>query len=56
MVGPPGEDAGETEEEYWAALAGTLRNQDVLIDAEQLSRLPHDVELSERVRAHLAST
>ncbi len=40
----------------WAYLAGILRQQGVFIDAEELSRLPHEVELSERLRTRITST
>lgn len=40
----------------WAYLAAILRHQGVLVDAEELSRLPHHVQLSERLRARLTST
>lgn len=39
--------------DHWAYLADTLRRQGVLISAEELSRLPHDVELTEQLRTRL---
>lgn len=39
--------------EHWSELADTLRHHGVLIDPEELSRLPHDVEITERVRDRL---
>ena len=44
------------EADHWAQLSGVLRQQEVLIDAEELSRLPHDVELSERLRMRISGT
>lgn len=43
----------DMDAEHWADLADTLREQGVLIDAEELARLPHDVQLSQRVRDRL---
>lgn len=61
MVVGPGEPYGshsqaDVEADHWAGLAGILRRQGVLIDAEQVSRLPHDVELSQRLRARILSS
>lgn len=42
--------------EHWAGLADTLRDHGVLVDPEELSRLPHDVEFTDRVRDRLTST
>src|SRR5690606_12591040 len=42
--------------EHWAYLADILSGQGVLVDATDLSRLPHDVELSERLRTRITST
>lgn len=58
MVVGPDEPFGsrsqeDMETDHWADLAGTLRQEGVLIDAEELSRLPHDVELTERLRTRL---
>jgi hypothetical protein len=38
---------------HWARLAETLRARGVSADAQELSRLPHDVELSDALRARL---
>lgn len=46
----------EMESDHWAYLTGILREQGVLVDSEELSRLPHHVELSERLQARIAST
>lgn len=46
----------DMEADHWAYLVGILRQQGVLIDAEELSRLPHDVELSERLRTRITNT
>lgn len=43
----------DMESDHWSCLAGILRRQGVHIDAEELSRLPHDVELSERLQARI---
>ena len=42
--------------DHWADLAGALGQQGVLIGADELSRLPHDVELTERLRTRLHDT
>lgn len=39
--------------EHWTSLADSLRQHGVLISGLELSRLPHDVELSKRVRRRL---
>jgi len=39
---------------HWRTLAGTLRAQGVIVEAADLRRLPHDVVLSDRLRARLA--
>ncbi len=36
---------------HWATLAATLAARGIDVDPDQLRRLPHDVELSERARA-----
>lgn len=46
----------DMESEHWAYLANVLRHQGMQIDPEELSRLPHHVELSERLRARIAAT
>jgi hypothetical protein len=40
---------------HWRYLANVLRQQGVMIGAEELERLPHDVELSERLKARTGS-
>lgn len=40
--------------DHWAVLAATLRQRDVLVGGPELSRLPHDVELSEQLLLRLA--
>lgn len=60
MVVGPDEPYGshsqaDMEADHWADLAGILRQQSVLVDVEGLSRLPHDVELSERLRTSITS-
>lgn len=42
--------------DHWAALAATLHRHGVPVGAEELSRLTHDVELTERLRARLIHT
>lgn len=61
MVVGPDEPYGsysqaDMEAGYWAELVGILREQGVLVDAEGLSRLPRDVELSERLQTRITST
>ncbi|MGK5631553.1 hypothetical protein [Streptomyces sp. URMC 123] len=55
VVGPDepleGRTYEETEASYWASLAKDLLRQGVEVDARELARLPHDVVLSERLRA-----
>jgi len=57
VVGPDEAYAGRTQDDmdaaHWSTLAGTLRAHGVVVDAEELRRLPHDVELSDRLRATL---
>ncbi|HET7328755.1 MAG TPA: hypothetical protein VFJ14_15890 [Nocardioidaceae bacterium] len=60
MVVGPDEPYGDhpqadVEVDHWAYLTGILRRQGVLVDTRELSRLPHDVELSERLRTRIAS-
>lgn len=45
--------AADMAAEHWASLADELRRHTVTITGPDLSRLPHDVELTERVRARL---
>jgi len=61
MVVGPDEPYGshsqaDMDTDHWAHLVGILRQQGVLVDAEELSRLPHDAELSERLRTRITST
>lgn len=42
--------------EHWFELADTLRHHGVIVDPEELSRLPHNVEITERMRDRLANT
>lgn len=57
VVGPdePGEGltADDTAQAHWEYLAEHLRTQGVAARATELSRLQHDVELSQRLRARL---
>ncbi len=41
---------------HWGHLADILRRQSVIIDATELSRLPHEVELSQRLQTRLANS
>lgn len=45
----------DMESGHWSYLANILRDQGVQIDPDELSRLPHDVELSERLRTRITS-
>ncbi|HET7385904.1 MAG TPA: hypothetical protein VFJ19_04485 [Nocardioidaceae bacterium] len=56
MVVGPDEPEPEMEAGHWRHLADVLRGQGVLVDADELSRMPHDVELSERLRTRLTAT
>jgi hypothetical protein len=58
VVGPD-EPFGERSQEdmeadHWAYLTGVLRQQGVIVDAVELKRLPHDVELGPRLLARIA--
>ena len=57
VVGPDEPFGGRTQDDmetsHWNALAEMLRAQGVVMDAGELRRLPHDVELSNRLRARL---
>lgn len=44
----------DMEAGHWEHLAEVLRRQGVVVSADTLSTLPHDVRLSERVRARLS--
>ncbi|MDX3227417.1 hypothetical protein [Streptomyces sp. ME19-01-6] len=58
VVGPDEPFDGKTDEQmaadHWGALASILGQQGVAVDAQELERLPHDVVLSERLRAWIA--
>jgi hypothetical protein len=41
------------ENGHWAVLAETLARHGVVADAQELSRLPHDVVLGERLLARI---
>jgi hypothetical protein len=43
----------DMEADHWASLSGVLRRQGVVVDAQELKRLPHDVVLSERLLARV---
>ena len=57
VVGPdePYGDLTQADMEagHWAALADVLRAQGVQVDADELRGLPHDVELTDALRARL---
>ena len=57
IVGPDepsgGRSQDDMETDYWNALAENLRAQGVVVDAGELRQLPHDVEVSDRLRARL---
>lgn len=59
VVGPDepysGRSQADMEADHWASLAAILRRRGVLVDAEELGRLPHHVELSDRLRTRLTS-
>jgi hypothetical protein len=50
---PEGYSQADAEADHWARLADVLRQQGVVVDAEDLKRLPHDVVLSERLLARV---
>ena len=60
VVGPDEPFGGRTQDDmetdHWNALAETLREQGVALDAGELRQLPHDVELSDRLRARLGQS
>src|SRR5436305_979332 len=39
---------------HWSTLADTLRRHGVMVDPVVLAQLPHDVEISDRLRGRLA--
>ena len=57
VVGPDEAYGGRSQSEmdagHWTTLAETLRAQGVDVTGDDLRRLPHDVVLSERLRARL---
>jgi hypothetical protein len=57
VVGPDEPFGGRSQDDmeagHWNALAENLRAQGVVADAGLLRRLPHDVVLSDRLRARL---
>ena len=59
VVGPDEPFGGRTQDDmetdHWNALAETLRAQGVVVDAGELRQLPHEVELSDRLRACLVN-
>jgi hypothetical protein len=60
VVGPDepfgGRTPREMEESHWAWLAARLGAEGVPVEAVELSRLPHDVVLSDRLRARVAGS
>lgn len=58
VVGPDepygGRSQADMAADHWSDLAEILRRQGVEVDAEQLRRLPHEVQLSRRLRARIA--
>jgi hypothetical protein len=50
---PPAEADDDTAAGHWAALADVLRRHGVRVHARELRHVPHDVVLSERLRAQL---
>lgn len=57
VVGPDEPSDDHSHEDmaagHWAALRDILRRHGIVVDATELRRLPHDILLSERLRAHL---
>jgi hypothetical protein len=57
VVGPDEPSDGFSQEDaeqgHWAYLSAVLRQHGVVVDAQDLSRLPHDVVLSERLLARV---
>jgi len=58
VVGPDeaygGRSQCDMDTGHWNTLARTLREHGVAADADRLPRLPHDVVLTDRLRARLA--
>ena len=48
-----GRSQGDMEHDHWNALAENLRAHGVVVDANELRQLPHDIVLSDRLRARL---
>lgn len=59
VVGPDepfgGRSQQDMEADHWTYLAGILQRQGVIVDALELRALPHEVVLSERLRARVGS-
>jgi hypothetical protein len=57
VVGPDepfgGRSQDDMETDHWNTLAENLRDHGVVVDADELRQLPHDVVLSDRLRARL---
>jgi len=57
VVGPDEPSAGHTyadmAADHWAALADTLAQHGIVVDARHLAQLPHDVVISERLQRRL---
>lgn len=57
VVGPDEPPEGRTRDEmetgHWTVLARILQGYGVIIDAQELGRLPHDVILSEQMLARI---
>lgn len=51
---PDGYSQEEMEASHWEYLAGVLRQEGVVVDAEEVKQLPHDVVISERLLARIA--
>ena len=60
VVGPDEPFGGRTQDDmetdHWNALAGILLAQGVVVDAGELRQLPHEVELSDRLRERLGQS
>ena len=60
VVGPDEPFGGRTQDDmetdHWNALAEILLAQGVVVDAGELRQLPHEVELSDRLRARLGQS